>query len=64
MYPQKYFTLNFIINEIFSVEQFHNYNILHCEGCEFPMSVSVQPVTSQWPTVFNESNCNYITNLK
>ena len=27
MYPQKYFTLNFFINEIFSVEKFLNYNI-------------------------------------
>ena len=27
MYPQKYFTLNFFINEIFSVKKFPNYGI-------------------------------------
>ena len=28
MYPQKYSTLNLIINEIFSIELFPNYGIL------------------------------------
>ena len=27
MHPRKYFTLNFFINEIFSVENFPNYGI-------------------------------------
>ena len=31
MHQRKYFTLNFFINEIFSVEKFPNYGILkHC----------------------------------
>ena len=32
MHQRKYFTLNFFINEIFSVEKFPNYSIcvLHC----------------------------------
>ena len=36
MYPQKYFTLNLIINEIFSVEKFVNYGnhkIPSCAAC-------------------------------
>ena len=28
MHQQKYFTLNFFINEIFSVEKFPNYGIM------------------------------------
>ena len=29
MYPWKYFTLNFFINDIFSVEKFLNYGIIY-----------------------------------